>query len=231
MEPVALSFTAVLLAGLVFGAGPCNITCLPYLGPVFLAQDSGWRRSIATVLPFSLGRLAGYTLLGTVAGYAGHTATQWLEQGPASWILGGAAVLLGLSVIRRAGNKPSCSSSRAAPAEQTISIKPEKQHPRRTMPLGLFGLGLGMAFNPCVPLGTVLTVAAATANPLLGLELGLAFGIGAVVIPSLLFSVVVAHFGSQVRLHLQRWQLSLERGAGSLLVMMGMLTAIGWVQP
>lgn len=231
MEAMSLSFSAALLAGLVFGAGPCNITCLPYLGPVFLAQDGGWRRSVATVLPFSLGRLVGYSLLGMVAGYAGQAATKWLEQGPAAWILGGAAVVLGITVIRRSGRGASCSRSQSVPTEQTISLEPVNQRVPRTMPLGLFGLGLGMAFNPCVPLGSVLAVSAATAEPLLGLELGLAFGLGAVIIPALLFSVVVAHFGAQVREHLQRWRQSLERAAGGLLVMMGMLTAVGWVQP
>jgi cytochrome c biogenesis protein CcdA len=231
MEAQAISFGAVLLAGLVFGAGPCNITCLPYLGPVFLAQEGGWRRSAATVLPFSAGRLFGYSLLGMVAGYAGEQATKWLEQGPASWLLGGAAVVLGLSVIRRAGRGASCSRSSPAPAEQTIAIEPAESKSPRAMPLGLFGLGAGMAFNPCVPLGSVLAVAAAAADPLLGLGLGFAFGIGAVIIPALMFTVVVAHFGTQVRTHLQRWRQSLERAAGGLLVMMGMLTAVGWVQP
>lgn len=231
MEPVVLSFSAVLLAGLVFGAGPCNITCLPYLGPVFLAQEGGWRRSLATVVPFSLGRLFGYSLLGVVAGYAGEVATRWLEQGPAAWILGGAAVVLGITVISRAGRGTSCSSTRIPPAEQTVKLETTKTANVRTMPLGLFGLGLGMAFNPCVPLGSVLAVSAASADPLQGLVLGFAFGAGAVIIPALLFSVVVAHFGAQVRLHLQRWRRSLEQAAGGLLVMMGMLTAVGWVQP
>ena len=231
MEAVTLGFSAALLAGLVFGAGPCNITCLPYLGPVFLAQEGGWRRSLATVVPFSLGRLLGYSLLGTVAGFAGEAATKWLEQGPAAWILGGAAVVLGITVIHRAGQGRSCSTVRTTPAEQTITMAKATPARGRTMPLGLFGLGLGMAFNPCVPLGSVLAVSAASADPLLGLELGLAFGMGAVIVPALLFSVVVAHFGAQVREQLQRWRLSLERAAGGLLVMMGMVTAIGWVQP
>ena len=228
MDPITLSFSAALLAGFLFGAGPCNITCLPYLGPVFLAQDGGWRHSLGTVVPFSLGRLSGYALLGGVAGYAGFAATQWLEQGPASWILGGAAVVLGLTLIRRAGRGTACQSTNK-PSEQVVSL--ERKPARATMPLGLFGMGMGMAFNPCVPLGSVLAVAAATASPLKGLELGLAFGLGAVAIPALLFTVVVAHFGSQVRSQLQRWRRALERTAGGMLVMMGMMTVVGWVQP
>ncbi len=232
MEPLTITFGAALLAGLVFGAGPCNITCLPYLGPVFLAQEGGWRRSLSTVVPFSLGRLIGYSLLGTVAGYAGQAATEWLEQGPASWLLGGAAVVLGITLFRRAGKGAVCSSDKTPAIEQTIRVdRPGGRTLRRTLPLGLFGLGLGMAFNPCVPLGSVLAVSAASADPLHGLELGLAFGLGAVAIPTLLFSVVVAHFGAQVRYHLQRQRRALEQAAGGILVMMGAFTMVGWVQP
>jgi cytochrome c biogenesis protein CcdA len=231
VDALTLSFSAVLLAGLLFGAGPCNITCLPYLGPVFLAQQGGWRQSVAVVLPFSLGRLSGYSLLGLAAGYAGLGATQWLEQGPAAWLLGGAALLLGVHMIRRAGSANSCAAADTSGAEQPVSFAGEARSQRKVMPLGLFGLGMGMAFNPCVPLGSVLAVAAATADPFRGAELGMAFGLGAVAIPALLFSVVVAHFGTQVRWHLQRWRQTLERAAGGLLVLMGMLTAVGWVQP
>jgi cytochrome c biogenesis protein CcdA len=231
VEPITLSFSAVLLAGLLFGAGPCNITCLPYLGPVFLAQQGGWRQSAATVLPFSLGRLSGYSLLGLAAGYAGLSTTQWLEQGPAAWLLGGAALLLGANMFRRAGKAGGCTVSAASGDEQPLRFAARERPPRRVMPLGLYGLGLGMAFNPCVPLGSVLAVAAATADPVHGLELGLAFGLGAVAVPALLFSVVVAHFGAQVRLHLQRWRQALERGAGVLLMLLGLLTVLGWLAP
>lgn len=39
MDISTLGFGAAFLMGLVFGAGPCTITCLPYLGPVFLAGE------------------------------------------------------------------------------------------------------------------------------------------------------------------------------------------------
>ena len=55
-----LTFGAALLLGLGFGAGPCNIACLPFLGPVFVASGGGVRRAWRVLLPFSLGRLTGY---------------------------------------------------------------------------------------------------------------------------------------------------------------------------
>jgi cytochrome c biogenesis protein CcdA len=228
MEMLSLSFGAALLMGLLFGAGPCSITCLPYLGPVFLTQESGWRRTLGVILPFSSGRLSGYTALGTVAGYAGFTATNWFKEGPAGILLGIATVILGVLLLRRAGRGKICGMHSSA--EQTVAM-PGMRAKQKLMPLSLFGLGLGMALNPCVPLGTVLTVAAATADPLLGAQLGLAFGLGAVVVPALVFGLLVAHFGVQVRRALAQWRGRLEAGAGGMLIVLGSITALGWVQP
>jgi len=228
MEMLTLSFSAALLMGLVFGAGPCAVTCLPYLGPVFLGQEAGWRRTLGVILPFSAGRLAGYSALGAVAGYAGYAATNWFKEGPAGILLGIATVMVGILLMRRAGRGKACSAK--VKTEQAVA-PPGKGTSRKLMPFSLFALGMGMALNPCVPLGTVLTVAAASADPLLGGQLGLAFGLGAVVVPAVFFALVVAHFGVQVRSALAQWQARLEAGAGGLLIILGSFTALGWVQP
>jgi len=95
MDSITIGFSAALLMGLAFGAGPCNITCLPYLGPVFLGQkNNDMRTSWQTIVPFSLGRLFGYTLLGTLAGAFGLSITQWIEQGLAGQVLGTATILI-----------------------------------------------------------------------------------------------------------------------------------------
>ncbi len=217
MEPVVLSFSAVLLAGLVFGAGPCNITCLPYLGPVMLADGGAWR----VVLPFSLGRLSGYAALGTVAGSLGEVIVSHLETGPVGLLLGGASIFLGILLWRRAG-KGGCG---VAPNSDEAVIRPV----RRARAGGLFAMGAGMALNPCAPLGTVLLAAAFSGSAWDGLSLGLAFGLGAVLLPTLLFGLLVAQFAAQARAHLLKWQGRLERGAGALLITLGLLTAAGWI--
>lgn len=223
MESLTLTFSAALVMGLVFGAGPCNITCLPYLGPVFLGSEGArpWR----VVVPFSLGRLAGYSGLGAVAGGLGYAATSWFENGTAGVILGLATVLAGSWLLMR--RRPACKP--AAPGN-TQTVRPMKRR-AAAFPLTLFAMGAGMALNPCAPLGTVLLAAAATAQPVSGASLGLGFGVGAVLIPGALFGLLVAHFGAQVRVHLSRWEGRLQAGAGSLLVALGTFTIFGWVQP
>ncbi len=228
MESLALTVPAAAIMGLVFGAGPCNITCLPYLGPVFLAREGGIGQAWRTIVPFSLGRLSGYGALGAVAGWAGYAATSWLEEGAAGVFLGIVTIALGLLLFTRS-TKRGCTASRAPRAEQTIA-PPRRRPEGLALPAGLFGMGAAMALNPCAPLGTVLLAAAATADPLAGLGLGLGFGAGAVLIPGLVFGVLVAHFGTQVRIHLERWRSALERSAGALLMLLGTTTALGWIQ-
>lgn len=227
MESLALGFSAALLMGLAFGAGPCNITCLPYLGPVFMAQDEhgAWR----TVLPFSLGRLFSYSTLGAVAGAIGHVATSWLEEGVATLALGTTTIFVGLLLWQRASKSVVCSANAISVHEQSVHLMPVR--PRRVLSLGLFGMGTAMALNPCVPLGTVLLAAGASASAQEGMWLGFGFGLGAVLIPSVLFAVLVAHFGAQIRAHLIQWRKGLERGAALMLMVLGTLTAVGWVQP
>jgi cytochrome c biogenesis protein CcdA len=226
VEPGVVTLPLALLMGLAFGAGPCNVTCLPYLGPVLLRHD-GDRRAWRSVLPFSLGRLTGYAGLGLAAGLAGRGLSQWLQSSLAAWLLGGATLLVGLSLWRRGSRcRRPCANPTGTGGE--ISVAPPGPAPARG---GLFAMGAGMALNPCLPLTTVLAAAAVSGNAAAGVGLGLAFGAGAVVVPTLVFGLAVAHLGSQLRQHLDHWRPHLERGAASLLMLLGFATLLGWVRP
>ncbi len=225
MEPLTMGFSAVLLMGLVFGAGPCNVSCLPYLGPVFLGSERPWR----LVVPFSLGRMVGYAALAATAGALGRVATGWLDEGPAAWLLGGATGALGLMILVRAGRRLASACGTVAPRSEVGVDFPGPA--KRPLGPGVFALGIGMALNPCVPLGTVLLAAAASGSAFSGLSLGVGFGLGAVAIPAIVFGLLVARIGSQVREHLMRWRRTLEQGAGTLLIVLGTMTGLGWVQP
>lgn len=101
LDPVTLSFGAALLLGLVFGSGPCNIACLPYLGLVLMTGSEGIRGAWRTLLPFSLGRMSGYALLGSGAGALGLLVQDWIAGPWVRWLLGGATILVALSLFRR----------------------------------------------------------------------------------------------------------------------------------
>jgi len=229
LEPITLSFSAALILGLSFGAGPCNIACLPYLGPVFMATDDGVRNSWRTLLPFSAGRLSGYALLGTVAGWAGVLVQGWVSHPGMRWVLGGATIAVAIALLlRNYRGLANCDSKHHTSASPEVAIADIKRS-TPLLPGGLFFMGMGMALNPCAPLTTVIFAAAATASALGGLSLGMGFGLGAVIIPSLIFAFGVAHMGAQIREHLENWRGSLEKLSVLLLLLMGCATVLGWI--
>ncbi|MDH5484472.1 MAG: sulfite exporter TauE/SafE family protein [Gammaproteobacteria bacterium] len=232
MDPITLTLPAALIAGLAFGAGPCNVTCLPYLGPVFL-QGEGVQRAWRIVLPFTLGRLCGYSLLGLLAGLAGQTLTALLQSSLAGWVLGIAVILVGFNLLRKKSTH-SCTQHTAHINEQTVSFAgtaDKRNTPKAMMPSALFLMGTGMALNPCVPLTAILAAAAASGSALLGMGLGLTFGLGAVVIPAFVFGLLIAHFGAELKQQLGNWSKHIEKASGSLLILLGLATVFGWVQP
>jgi cytochrome c biogenesis protein CcdA len=217
MDPVTLGFSAAWIMGLLFGAGPCNVACLPYFGPVLLREGSSWR----TVIPFSAGRLLGYTLLGGAAGGMGHVILQFAESRWAAVVLGTATIITGLLLLKR--HKSVCGASNATKTVQFVR--------HRAVGGALFMMGMGLALNPCVPLGTVLLAAAASADPWMGAWIGLGFGTGAILIPALVLGFALSRLGAEARAQLAPWGSRLEKGAGMLLIMLGTFTVMGWVTP
>ena len=233
LEPVILSVGAALLLGLGYGAGPCNIACLPYLGPVFAATDGGIRNAWRTLLPFSLGRITGSALLGGVAGGLGLLVEDWLASPWVRWVLGLATVLVALSLLfrRREGcSKTSCQTTTEVALPSQGQPKDDKSG-GRMLPGSLFLMGLGMAMNPCAPLTTVVLASATSASIITGISLGTGFALGAVFVPTWVFAFGVAHFGEQIRRHLTQHRLALENTSVALLVLTGTATAMGWITP
>jgi sulfite exporter TauE/SafE len=213
--PMALSL------GLVYGLGPCLVACLPFLGPVFLARDFTLRRSWRVVLPLSLGRLAGYSLFGAAAGFAGHYVKEGAAVSPAlNLLIGGAALMVGLALLWR--RQPFCAGATPAAGIQPLHRLDLGAEPRPLLPGGLFLMGVGMALTPCAPLGVVLFSAAATGHAASGLLLGLAFGLGAIVVPSLVYGLGVAYFGGRLREQLGPWRPRIEALSAGLLILVGM---------
>jgi len=216
--PTTMTFAMAMAMGLIFGLGPCNISCLPYLGPVFLARDGGLRNSWRIIVPFSMGRLTGYTLLGLLAGLAGQIIDDRLDSPWVPMVLGGATVLVGLSLLFSSKPMSGCSSP---PSSGLFGRLRAKLNIKKFLPSGLFFMGLGMALNPCAPLGKVMLAASATTSAVAGSSLGLGFGLGAILVPAVVFGVGMAYVGGQLREQLAQWRTALERTSAILLIFMG----------
>lgn len=216
----AIGLPMALGLGMLYGLGPCLVSCLPYLGPVFLNADQGVRQSWKILLPLSLGRLTVYSGFGAVSGWWGSRFVAGVEGWVVHLAIGLAMLLVGLSLLSRRCRGSSCKAGAAGEAVVAWSSRKPSVAPQM-MPFGLFLMGVGMALTPCAPLSAVLISSAATGSSGLGALLGLCFGLGAITAPSLVYGVVVAYFGEQLRARLGTWLPRLEGLSAGLLVAVG----------
>lgn len=228
-EWVELSlYTAVFsafLIGVSFGSGPCNLSCLPYLGPVLLGPSAA--KPVAEVLlPFMGGRLSGYLTLGAAAGAFGQTLQHYLEHPAVPLFAASITFWLALKMWRQA-RQPVCHSVLPSavpePPASNLIATDRAVEPRNR--LQLYGLGFSLALNPCIPLLGLLAVAAQSASWFWGGAVAFGFGIGAIVIPTLLVRYGVALLGKELRRHLVQWQFGLTRVGAGLLLLVAINTA------
>jgi sulfite exporter TauE/SafE len=218
LEQTLLTLPTAILLGLVFGMGSCTIACLPYLGPVFIAAEGGVRQAWRVLLPFSLGRLGSYALLAALAGLSGQYVGGAVAGGKLRWLMGAAAILLGVALLLRRPGGDGCSRRHNAtlPGRGLRSLSAGA-----AMPGGLFLLGASMALSPCAPLGSVLFSAAACASAWSGLWLGLGFGVGAIVVPTIFYGFGFAWFGNRLREQLRNSHRHIVRLSAALLILSG----------
>lgn len=219
-DQALLTLPMAMLLGLVFGMGSCTIACLPFLGPIFIASEGGVRRSWRIMLPFSLGRLSSYAALSAVAGFSGQFLGTGIAGQELRWLLGAAALILGVALLLRRPTAPRCSAHGEVTLQSDMRVQ-SVQSVQALMPGGLFLLGAGMAMSPCAPLGSVLFSAAAGADTWHGLWLGLGFGLGAIVIPTIFYGIGFAWFGSRLREQLRSSHRHIVRLSAALLILTG----------
>ncbi len=225
MIPVNMVVGAPMAAalGFAYGMGPCLISCAPFLGPVFLANEGGIKQSWKLILPLSLGRLTAYATFGAVVGAFGYYAKGAVVSDSVRVIVGCAVLMMGMALLLR-GPKKSCGASQL----QVMRRMDKRDSVQTLMPGGLFLMGIGMTLSPCAPLGVVLFSAAMSGSALSGLVLALSFGLGAIVIPALFFGVGIAYLSTGLRQQLNSWRPDVERTSAILLIAVGLSNLINW---
>jgi len=217
--------------GFAYGMGPCLISCAPFLGPVFLANEGGIKQSWKLILPLSLGRLAAYASFGAVVGAFGYYARGAVLSDSVRVIVGCAVLMMGLALLLRKPSSPPPCRGRARVGVGAVNVirRIDKRDSAQTLlPGGLFLMGIGMTLSPCAPLGVVLFSAAMSGSALSGLVLALSFGLGAIVIPALFFGIGIAYLSSGLREQLNSWRPGVERISAILLISVGLSNLISW---
>jgi cytochrome c biogenesis protein CcdA len=210
--PEAAGLLSAWLLGLSLGLTACTVTCLPFMGAWVMARE----RSVVltdTAL-FLAGRVSAYALLGLVAGLAGVWLAAVLRSGLGHLAIGTASIAAGLWLILGEGRHRPCGVARGA--SRGAGAPP-------------FALGFSLSLTPCAPLASLLGFAAQSGSAPLGVAYGLAFGLGAAVTPLLLLLPLLSSFGARLKAE-QAWlSLWLKRGAGLVLLAMGLYRISLWV--
>ena len=197
----SFSLWGAFLLGLAGGFGHCLAMCGPFVaaasladgaacGPAAGARGGAARRSGVFQLAYHLGRLGTYALLGALLGLLGEagalatlggplsptTITRWLKLSAGALMLAMGVVMLVAWIRGRRANLPE-------PTAWVASLPWfGKAVARLSRSGGWAGLPLGalMGLLPCAPLLPVELAALATAEPLYGMLVMLAFGLGTV---------------------------------------------------
>lgn len=208
----------------LFGAGvasflaPCLVPLLPaYLGLIagesVEARDPG--RAVPATLLFVLGFALVFAGLGATAGFLGSALTD--VQNGVQRVGGVVVAIMGLALL-------GIVKGPLARERRLISRLPRVTGPLRPV---VIGVAFGAAWSPCVGplLGAALTVAARSGEAGRGAALLFAYALG-IGVPFVLASLGLA---SSPRLaeRLRRIGPRIERVAGGLLVVLGILLATG----
>ncbi len=193
----SFSLWGAFLLGLAGGFGHCLAMCGPFVAAASLADGAacgparpGARRSGVFQLAYHLGRLGTYALLGALLGLLGEAGalatlggpfsptaiTRWLKLSAGALMLAMGAAMLVAWIRGRRANLPE-------PTAWVTSLPWfGKAVARLSRSGGWAGLPLGalMGLLPCAPLLPVELAALATAEPLYGMLVMLAFGLGTV---------------------------------------------------
>ncbi|MFH1511100.1 MAG: sulfite exporter TauE/SafE family protein [Candidatus Woesearchaeota archaeon] len=162
------------MLGIIYGFGPCTLSCAPILVPIVMSTSKGMRQGLFQTLLFSLGRIIVYIILGAIMGAIGKSFNLYLP----NWLIGILLALLGVSLILDVQKKCFIKNIRLTGSHMA------------------FVAGIIMGISPCAPLLAALALAVSSKSSILGATVALVFGIGTLLSPILLIGLVSGKWAS-----------------------------------
>lgn len=221
-DPAAATLAAQVAASAAAGLLSSFSHCLGMCGPLVASfglvarPGQGAARAVAGQLPYHLGRVTTYGLLGAIMGATGAFVN---VAGRLAGLTDVVAVVAGLVMVALGLGAAGVSAAlRRLEARASGRVLALVRPLREGGPSRLYPLGLALGFLPCGVSWTLFLGAAASGGPVPGLLMALAFGLGTV--PGLL---LLGALGALVG---QRTRGILYRAGGLLIAVMGALFAL-----
>jgi cytochrome c-type biogenesis protein len=204
------SYVVVLIGGVITSVGPCNIAMIPLVMAFVGGQrDVGRKRSLLLSAAFAVGLAITLALLGVIAALVGGL----IGGGSRIWyyLLAAVFIVMGLQWMEVI----------ALPLPDIAAQQREKINQRGVLGALLLGLASGLVASGCATpaLAAILTLVMARGALVYGASLLLVYGLGRGV-PIVLFGT----FAGLIRVipRMMAWSSRLERGAGGLMVVIGL---------
>jgi sulfite exporter TauE/SafE len=202
--PQETTLFAIWVLGVSLGLTACTATCLPFMGTWILGRGGSQREALRDTGLFVTGRILAYSLLGGIAGGAGMWLSQAMKSGVGNGVIGLASIGAGLWLLRSGKVHAPCGVAK---------------HAGGTPPLLL---GFSLSLTPCAPLASLLAVCAAAGSARLGMENGVAFGLGAALTPLLILLPLISLLGKSLRDNRDWLTAWIRWGAALVLVVLGL---------
>lgn len=192
MQYILESFTL----GIVYGLGPCTVSCAPVMVPLIVSTSNSYKQGLLYALMFGAGRVLVYTVLGALFGFLG----QQLDFSIPGWAMGAFIIAMGVAVLFRVQNK--CFAKRVKITGLHMS----------------FIAGIIMGLSPCAPMLSALAIAIASQSAMTGLFIGLVFGIGTIISPTIVLGLISGWWGG-----LKEFRGINTNVAGAFMIILGLL--------
>jgi cytochrome c biogenesis protein CcdA len=193
---------------------------MPFLSPLLVSNSQSVKQSMALVLPFSLGRLFAYTLISMLAfSSAGFIKAVLNDNEVFEFFLGSFTLFMGMFLLYKIMRK-----KRSACASNPLIAKK-----LTTSKFGLFAMGVLISINPCTPLLTLIALSANSTSSLHAMEMGIFFGLGAVLVPFLFYGFFISTIMRGLLIEFKTYTKYIEVVAALFLVAVGILLINGQV--
>jgi len=204
------------LIGLSYGATACMFSCMPFLAPLLISNSTKSVSSLKVVLPFSLGRVVTYIFISLIASSSSLFIKSILNDNTIfQLILGSFTVLIGLGLLYTTLIVETKCKSKVSTSKK----------PKGTF--GIFGIGALVSLNPCVPVLTLITISANTTTYLFSFLNGLLFGLGAVLVPFIFYTLIVGRIFQGLIEQFKVYTNYIQIFASLLLIFVGSMVVAG----
>lgn len=203
----------LFIMGLVNGAGPCLVVCMPILVPYIIASASNWRDGLFITLTFAFVRALTYAIMGFFLGAAMGLLNSPFYMNVISFA--GGMVLIGLGALQMFGKKL-----------RACKVIPRSITSKHTAYVSIL-LGIIIGLSPCPPLlGAFVYISMLHFSAVKSALLALSFGLGTAISPLILFGVAAGTTREKLDAISKKTGLYAARISGVILIVIGLIYTI-----